>query len=137
MKSKSLPSPKKKLQILFNEYVRLRDLSGDHFKCISCGEIKHERFMHAGHFYAVGSYEGLRFDEDNVHGQCNHCNTFLHGNLIEYQDGLISKIGLEKFNKLKIKAGNYRRTGYKFSRFELELLIQEYTQKVKQLKEAA
>jgi len=137
IKAKSLPSLKRKLQILFNEFIRLRDLSGDHFKCISCGQIKSERFMHAGHYYAVGSYEGLRFDEDNCHGQCNHCNTFLHGNLIEYRENLPERIGFARFEKLKIKAGNYKRNGYKFSRFELELLIKEYIEKIKQLKEGA
>jgi hypothetical protein len=131
---KSLPQLKKDCQKLFNEYIRKRDLTGDYFKCISCGQIKDERFMHAGHYYNVGFYEGLRFDEDNCHGQCNHCNTFLHGNLIEYRDNLLFKIGAERFEKLKIRAGNYKRTGYKFSRFELIKMINELKIKIQFLK---
>ena len=128
---KSLPQLIAKCQLAFNEYVRKRDLTGDYFKCISCGEIKDERFMHAGHFYNVGHYPGLRFEEDNCHGQCNHCNTFLHGNLIEYRDNLLFKIGAERFEALKIRAGLYKRNGYKFSRFEIVEKIAELKQKIK------
>ena len=128
---KSLPQLIAKCQLAFNEYVRKRDLTGDYFKCISCGEIKDERFMHAGHFYNVGHYPGLRFDEDNCHGQCNHCNTFLHGNLIEYRDNLLFKIGAERFEALKIRAGLYKRNGYKFSRFEIVEKIAELKHKIK------
>ena len=128
---KSLPQLIAKCQLAFNEYVRKRDLTGDYFKCISCGEIKDERFMHAGHFYNVGHYPGLRFEEDNCHGQCNHCNTFLHGNLIEYRDNLLFKIGAERFEALKIRAGLYKRNGYKFSRFEIVEKIAELKHKIK------
>lgn len=30
--------------------------------------IKDKRFIEAGHYYNVGYYPGLRFDEDNCHG---------------------------------------------------------------------
>jgi gamma-glutamylcyclotransferase (GGCT)/AIG2-like uncharacterized protein YtfP len=134
MKKQSLPKLIAKCQIIFNEFVRKRDLSGcSHFKCISCGQIKDERFMNAGHFYNVGHYPGLRFDEDNCHGQCVQCNKFLHGNLIEYRDNLLFKIGAERFEKLKLKADVYKRNGYKFSRFEVEEKIKELQLKVKEL----
>jgi gamma-glutamylcyclotransferase (GGCT)/AIG2-like uncharacterized protein YtfP len=124
--NKSLPSLIAKCQVLFNEYIRIRDLAGcSHFKCISCGQIKDKRFIQAGHFYNVGHYPGLRFDEDNAHGQCHHCNTFLHGNLIEYRDNLFMKIGAERFERLKIKALAYKRSGIKFSRWEIEEKIKE------------
>ena len=125
---------KQKAQVAFNEFIRERDLSGDHFKCISCGEIKHEKYMHAGHYYNVGHFDGLRFDEDNCHGQCNYCNTFLHGNLIEYGQNLPLKIGLERLEALKNKAATYKRIGYKFSRTEVEEIITRYREKVKKIK---
>jgi hypothetical protein len=128
---KSLPTLINDCQKIFNEYIRKRDLTGDYFKCISCGQIKDERFIHAGHYYNVGHYPGLRFEEDNCHGQCNHCNTFLHGNLIEYRDNLLFKIGAERFEKLKLKADVYKRNGYKFSRFEIVEKIAELKQKIK------
>jgi gamma-glutamylcyclotransferase (GGCT)/AIG2-like uncharacterized protein YtfP len=90
--------------------------------------------MNAGHFYNAGHYPGLRFDEDNVHGQCIHCNNFLSGNLIEYRDNLVMKIGLVRFDRLKLRAASYKRTGYKFSRFELEEKIKYFQSKIKELK---
>ena len=130
----TLPRLISKCQVLFNEYIRGRDLAGcSHFKCISCGQIKAERFAHAGHFYNVGHYPGLRFDEDNCHAQCNHCNTFLHGNLIEYRDRLVDKIGLQRFENLKIRAGAYKRTGKKFSKFEIMEKIEYIKKKIKDL----
>lgn len=134
MKEKSLPRLIAKCQLVFNEFIRLRDLAGtNHFKCISCGQIKDKRFMHAGHYYNVGQFGALRFDETNCHGQCNHCNTFLHGNLIEYRRNLPYRIGIEKFNLLEAKAGMCKRTSNKFSRFDIEYKIKEYQQKIKEL----
>lgn len=89
--------------------------------------------MHCGHYYNVGHFDGLRFDEDNAHGQCNHCNTFLHGNLIEYRNNLVFKIGLERFNLLETRAGVYKRSGNKWTRFDLLYKIDELKQKIKAL----
>lgn len=134
MSEKSLPQLIAKAQILFNEFVRIRDLTEwSYFKCISCGQIKSKRFMHAGHYYNIGQYAGLRFDEDNCHGQCNYCNTFLHGNLIEYRDNLFMKIGAVRFEALKIRALAYKRTGKKWSRYEVEAKIKELKEKLKEL----
>lgn len=80
--TKSLPKLKAKLQEIFNEYIRLRDKDRP---CISCGEIK---TLQAGHYWAVGGYDGLRFDEDNVHGECAGCNGFDDMHLIGYRDNL-------------------------------------------------
>jgi hypothetical protein len=135
MSNKSLPGLINKCQHIFNEYIRERDLSGDYFKCISCGQIKPERFMNAGHYYNVGHFPGLRFDEDNCHGQCIRCNKFLHGNLIEYQNNLITKIGIARFQKLKLRAEGYKRTGHKFSRFEVIERIEYFKTKLTQLKQ--
>ena len=132
--SQSLPKLIAKCQVIFNEYIRLRDLAGcSHFKCISCGQIKDKRFLQAGHFYNTGQYAGLRFDEDNCHGQCNYCNTFLHGNLIDYRDNLLFKISAEKFENLKLRALYYKRVGKKFSQFEVEEKIKELKIKIKKL----
>src|SRR5665648_238230 len=121
-----------KCQKVFNLYIRLRDLNGtDYFTCISCGQIKDKRFLHAGHYYNVGHFDGLRFDEDNCFSQCSHCNTFLHGNLIEYSKRLHLKSGSERFNLLEIKAGVYKRTGNKWSRFDIIYRIKELKEKIK------
>lgn len=38
--------------------------------------------------------------EDNVHKQCQPCNTHLSGNLIRYRENLIKKIGQDRFDIL-------------------------------------
>lgn len=82
--------------------------------------------MHAGHFYAAGNHSSVRFDEDNVHGQCAQCNTFLHGNLAKYQTNLTKKIGQERMTVLENKVGQEKRLGYKWDRFFLIEIIEKY-----------
>jgi hypothetical protein len=127
-KTKTVGQLKKQLQPIFNEYIRLRD---EGKPCISCGSYNK---LQAGHFWAVGGYDGLRFDEDNVHGECARCNCWDESHLIPYSDNLKTKIGDNDFNALKQRAADYKRLGYKFSRTELEDLITHYKQIVKELK---
>lgn len=117
--------------MLFNKLVRLRDSKDGYFRCISCGENKSIDQMNAGHYYSVKQFDGLRYDEDNCHGQCVHCNKWLDGNLIEYSEKLPDKIGQEAFEKLKIRAGAQKRQSHKWHRFELELFIQEFKRRLK------
>ena len=132
---KSLPQLKQLAQVAFNEFIRERDSAGgSHFKCISCGQIKEVKYMDAGHYYNVGHHDGLRYDEDNVHGQCSHCNRFLHGNLIEYGQNLPDRIGLTRFEALKHRAAYYKAHGHKFTRTEVTEIIEKYKQKIKELK---
>ena len=66
----------KKLQPIFNEYIRLRD---HHEPCISCGTMNPPEWC-AGHYLPRGNYPSVRFDEDNVHKQCNqYCNMHREG----------------------------------------------------------
>ena len=110
-------------QITFNKYIRLRDKGQN---CISCQ--KKPLKENAGHFYNANNHYNVRFDEYNVHLQCEHCNTFLSANLIYYRENLIKKIGIEKFNELEAKARKTR----KFTIEELKEIIKLYKQKIKQ-----
>jgi hypothetical protein len=56
-----------------------------------------------GHYMSVGSTPELRFNEDNVHKQCERCNTFYSGNLINYRISLIDRIGIERVEFLERK----------------------------------
>lgn len=96
----------KELERVFNKYIRERDKS---LPCISCGKKAGTFKLTAGHFYPAGSYKQLRFNEDNVHGQCwFDCNKNRHGNLHEYRKGLIEKIGGERVDKLDLLARESR-----------------------------
>jgi len=103
----------------FNRFIRERDKDCG---CISCGG----KVKQAGHFYSAGQYPELRYNEDNVHGQCVHCNYFLSGNLNEYRKRLEEKVGKERLEKLDFEADYYRRNGYKWNRFFLIEIIEKY-----------
>jgi hypothetical protein len=110
-------------QITFNKYIRLRDKGN---VCISCQKIPKKE--NAGHFYNANNHYNVRFDENNVHLQCEHCNTFLSGNLINYRENLLKKIGAEEFNVLEGKSKVTR----KFTKQELKEIIETYKKKIKQ-----
>ncbi len=124
VKGKIVPLPKlqKKAQNVFNAWVRNRDKGKP---CISCGSFN---TAHASHFYAAGSYTGLRFNELNCHASCVSCNTFRHGNIHEYRKRLVERIGEENLQKLDLSASLNRFK--KYSRFDLELIIEMYKNKV-------
>lgn len=86
--------------------------------------------MNAGHLYPVGSNDVIRYDEDNCHGQCIACNLHKHGNQLEFYKRLIQKIGEERIERLEIRRHNLS----KMARFEIELLINEYKNKIQKLK---
>ena len=126
-KQKTIPQLKKACQDVFNKYIRLRDKDKP---CISCGQFK---TLQAGHFYSVRMYDGLRFDEDNCHGECAGCNGFDDMHLLSYAANLIDRIGQERFDELKMLAAQYKREGYKYTRTELTEKIEEYKRKIKEL----
>ena len=111
-------------QTVFNKYIRLRDAGN---VCISCG--KKPLKENAGHFYNANNHWSVRFNELNVHLQCEHCNTFLSGNLIEYRTNLINKIGLEQLTLLEAEAKKTR----KFTIDELKEIIETYKKKIKDI----
>jgi len=133
MKKLTLPKLKKKLQTIFNKYIRLRDSGGGFFTCISCGITKSTDVMNAGHFYAVKGYDGLRFDEYNVHGECAACNCWDESHLIGYAINLKSKIGGEELESLHYRASEYKKGYHKWDRSDLEEKIEFYKRKIKEL----
>lgn len=114
-------------QSTFNHYIRLRDKGN---VCISCQ--KPAKKENCGHFFNANNHWNVRFDEDNCHLQCEYCNTFLSGNLIEYQKHLINKIGQEKYDSLDEKARKTR----KFTISEIQEITKVYKEKIKKLKES-
>jgi len=88
--------------------------------------------MDAGHYVAVGSNGGLKYNEKNVNAQCTSCNRHKSGNLIDYRFGLINKIG-EKAVKNLEAIYQMKTISKKLSQIEIDLLYKEYSQKVKDL----
>jgi hypothetical protein len=84
-----------------HSYVRERDK----FKpCISCGCNWNDEFE-AGHHYSANSYLTLKFNLDNINGQCFFCNNKKEGNFDNYALNLPNRIGLERYNELVKLAG--------------------------------
>jgi hypothetical protein len=114
----------KETQIEFNRFIRTRDA---HLPCISCGRTT-EAKINAGHFLSVGSHPQLRFNENNCHKQCEHCNTYLSGNQAQYRMRLIPKIGLEAVEALECD-----QTIAKWSIDDLKAIKATYKLKTKEL----
>ena len=127
MKKVTLPKLKAKCQLVFNEYIRLRDKGKP---CISCDQF---RTLQAGHFYSVRMFDGLRFHEDNCHGECAGCNAFDTMHLLSYAENLKKRIGEDGYYWLKNMAADYKKDGYKWTRSELIELIEYYKKKIKEL----
>ena len=124
-KTKKIKSVKTLKRILweryFSPYIRQRDKG----ICFTCGKKSDWKQQHAGHFIPKGSYSDTEFDEVNVHCQCPGCNTFKHGNLIEYTTKMIEKYGQEKVNELRYRG----HIAKKWKSQELEDLIKQYKEK--------
>jgi hypothetical protein len=121
---KTLQDWLKEAQTIFNKYIRLRDMG---LVCISCQQPPKKK--NAGHYFSSGGHSNVRFDEDNVHLQCEHCNTFLSGNLLNYQICIQKKIGAQKLLELQERAHLTK----KWTIEELKEIIKTYKTKVRQL----
>jgi hypothetical protein len=114
------------LQRLVNSYIRKRD---EGLPCISCGAEWGKYTPSAGHFYPT-TYTFLRFNEDNIHGQCwYNCNKNRHGNQTEYRPKLEAKIGFDRLQWLHA----HRHDKANFSIEWLKEQIIKYKQKLKDL----
>lgn len=85
-------------QAAINRYRRTQDaLAG--YGCISCGT--HNGKQNGGHYRSVGASPETRFLEENIHLQCERCNSYLSGNIFNYRKGLIARYGIEYVEKLE------------------------------------
>jgi hypothetical protein len=95
-KLKTTPKSEKIIkQEKVNKLVRKRDFGKP---CISCGEFKK---LFAGHYISVAKSKALRYNLENIHGQCFECNNLKSGNLKNYRIGLIERFGIEFVEKLE------------------------------------
>lgn len=128
----TLSKLKAKVQVVFNKYIRLRDSGGGFFECIACGITKSTDVMNAGHFYAVKGYDGIRFDEDNVNGECASCNCWDQSHLIGYAIRLEVKLCTDGLQALHDRAAEYKKdANFKWNRAELEEKLSHYKLRLK------
>lgn len=78
-----------------NEWIRWRDRGQP---CISCGKPLPTEAVgggfDAGHYLSRGAAPHLRYDVDNIHGQCKQCNRYGAGMAPAYRVGLIDRLGV-------------------------------------------
>lgn len=108
---------KKKAQTVVNAFIRERD---EDDVCISCGKPK---ILQAGHLFNVKNYSALRYDVDNINGECAFCNAFNESHCVWYSINLRNKIGDERFNALLNKSLTPKKD---WTREELNDIIEKY-----------
>jgi hypothetical protein len=98
---KKLKASKLNTKVQVHAFVRNRD---KHKPCISCG-IHWNADFQAGHHYKSETFETLKYNVDNIHGQCQRCNLHLDGAFDNYALSLPKRIGIERYNELVRLAG--------------------------------
>ena len=106
MKIPKRSTVKHRLWTLVSRYIRMKDAVDGYCTCVTCGVVKPINNMDAGHFVPRGAGDAVYFVEENIHPQCNTCNRFRGGNLIEYTRFMIDTYGIEKVDELRELAKN-------------------------------
>jgi len=114
---------------IVHKYIRLRD---EGKPCISCG-TPYKKDFDAGHFYPAGKFTSLKFNFDNIHGQCIQCNRRNEGEFEMYSLSLPNRIGIESYQKLVKRAETSIKTIKKWSREELKQIQNEAKEKIKNI----
>ena len=128
-KEKRKPDLVKKLDKVFSQYIRLRDvMPSGFFKCVSCGKIKPFADADCGHYHSR-THMATRFEEDNCHCECRFCNRMSADHLIGYRENLITKIGFSRVERLNVLAHSQKH----WLDCELEEKIAYYKAEVKRL----
>lgn len=129
-KQTSLPKLRDKLDKVHSQYTRQSsaDENGN-VKCYTCSKVDHWKKMQCGH-YISRRHISTRWLEKNTKVQCVGCNIFNQGSGPAFSLALVREYGPSILEELEIKKNNTCKMG----RFEYELLINEYTEKLSALK---
>jgi hypothetical protein len=82
---KTLSDHKRDTQVLFNLYIRTRDM---HRPCISCGQSPYQGQRHASHYRPRSTASQLSYNFLQVWASCAQCNSSKSGNITEYRIAL-------------------------------------------------
>jgi hypothetical protein len=115
----------KKLDTVFSQYIRLSNADKNGYcTCVTCNKAFHWKAIQAGHFMSRKHYS-IRWDERNVKPQCVSCNVYRAGEQYKYSIYL----GKELANDLYLQSKEL----VKFTNYELEDMINDYSEKLKKL----
>lgn len=119
-----------KLWDIFSVFIRLRD--SDHqgvCKCFTCGRINHWTKMDCGHGIPR-QHKATKFNEQNNHAQCKHCNGFEGGRREVYKERMDKIYGAGTWDKMELAS----RGTVKWFPALIQNNIDHYTAEVARLK---
>ena len=122
-KKKSVAKLRKELDKQFSLWVRISN--SDEYgmcTCFTCGSRKHWKEIQAGHFMSR-RHTATRWHEDNVKPQCVKCNMYSQGEQFKFAQAL----GL----KLATKMQRLSSATVKFSRYDVEVMIADYKERLR------
>jgi len=126
-KPKTVSKLKQEAATLLQRLVRMKAADENGFaECVTCGKVQHYKEMDGGHWISRASAHLLT--EENVHPQCKGCNRFMSGCHEQYTLYMIDMYGIEKVREL----ADTKRQVVKYSRIDLEDIIQELKKRVKE-----
>lgn len=118
-----------KLDKVFSEYIRRKDADQNGYvKCYTSGKFFHWKDIQCGHFISR-RHLSTRWTEKNAKPQSVSENIFNQGNGPVFARKLVEEYGPGILEELEIKKNN----ACKMGKFEYEILIKEYQQKLKEL----
>lgn len=100
--------------------------------CVSCGKVDNWQNMDCGHFVPKSRGASIRYVEENCHPECQGCNRFDEGHLINYTRYMIDMYGNDKIDELKQEARKTLTPSQK--RALCEEAIEYYTKAMEDLK---
>jgi hypothetical protein len=129
-----ISSLKNKARKIFSEYIRLRDCfkttgTLTYGRCVTCNKAFDFKQLQCGHFIQ-GRHNSVFFHEQNSHAQCVGCNIFLKGKLIDYTLYMQQTYGNDIVEELR----RLDRQLKKFTRYEYERIIKDYSSKIRYLR---
>jgi len=126
-KPKTHAKLKKDLDAVFSKYIRwyYADDNGM-VQCYTCGQVKPVKQMQNGHFQSR-RHTSTRFEINNCRPQCVKCNMFAQGEQYLFGQLLKAEIGEEAVEEIIALS----RKSVKYSKADLEYLIDLYKQKLK------
>ena len=135
LKKPTVSSLKKKLDIIFSKYIRLKDADASgNVECYTCGVVKHVKEMQNGHFQSR-KHTSTRFLHTkyitNCKPQCVKCNIYSEGEKWIFGNKLVSEYGQDAVDEL-IRESN---KSVNLSKGDLIELIEHYKESLKNLLE--
>ena len=90
---------------VYSEYIRKKEADADGYcVCVTCGVVrKWNDRMDAGHYVNRDDW-ATRYDDKNVHPQCQSCNRFHSGRQSRYAVYLIDRYGTKIIKALDKKS---------------------------------